>query len=320
MNNIKYNEDKLSSINVRDDVKLTRHFLQSEAANTFKELQNPAPLSSVFQAFCAWGAMLLSTYLTVLYSFYFLPIAILSFGWAQRVLNNIMHDASHKNCFKNSFVNDLFSNCFSSYPLFDNINDYRVKHNAHHAKLGGSEDPDLVCFKKFGGDERVSFGRIYIWRVLSKDVFISSLFGSLFSSSKKSVVGYIFWWISFSLLLSILVSVNYAVSFFLIWNLSRATVFHLIVSFTELTDHACLESESIFSFSRTLPNGAVASYLHPFGDVYHLAHHLIPNVPISKLKHIHKHLVNMEEYKCSSHFESYFVGDNSVVKSIVIKP
>lgn len=64
-------------------------------------------------------------------------------------------------------------------------------------------------------------------------------------------------------------------------------------------DHSGLSPETIIGFTRTSPWGtAFQKFLQPHDDNYHLLHHLLPRVPMSRLHEAHLWLIeNVEVYE-----------------------
>lgn len=302
---------------VNNDIKKTISFLEENYPGNLDSFKKPSSVSSIYQAALAWGLIFLSAYLTYTYSMFFLPITLVIVGSRQRVLNNIIHDASHKNCFTRLKTNDLFATLFACLPLFEDIKKYRKQHNSHHANLSKKEDPDLLETDKLLGNKKITSWNLYISRLFSTTVFLSSFLGRFLTLSFRERVMSLSWWFFFSIITCFFFGIHFSFFVIILWFLSKATIYHAVVSFTELTDHAGLDASSIFSFSRTLPNNLIACIFHPHGDVYHLAHHLLPNIPISKLGRVHNLLMRMEEYKNSPRYQSYFRGEFSVFKTML---
>ncbi|HEU4533529.1 MAG TPA: fatty acid desaturase, partial [Polyangiaceae bacterium] len=99
-----------------------------------------------------------------------------------------------------------------------------------------------------------------------------------------------------------------------LWLLARASTYHLLKVFTELSDHAGLEPGSILSNTRNSPANWLSALLHPHADNYHLAHHLAPRVPTWRLPALHALLLGVEAYRAGHHCDGYFLGRSSVVR------
>jgi fatty acid desaturase len=57
-----------------------------------------------------------------------------------------------------------------------------------------------------------------------------------------------------------------------------------------------------------MPTTPWSLLLHPFNDNYHLTHHLFPNVPVVRLRRLHKQLLKMPEYVRCQRIDGYFTG------------
>ena len=87
--------------------------------------------------------------------------------------------------------------------------------------------------------------------------------------------------------------------FLMLFHISRCTLTYAVYILREIIDHSGLPSTSILSFTRTSPCcNLLQTFLQPYDDNYHLLHHLLPRVPMSKLHTTHEWLVeNVEIYE-----------------------
>lgn len=64
------------------------------------------------------------------------------------------------------------------------------------------------------------------------------------------------------------------------------TSYQAVRLFAEFLDHAGLEPGTVIGFTRNLlQHGLADHFFHPHDDHYHLVHHLLPNVPLSRELH-----------------------------------
>ena len=109
-----------------------------------------------------------------------------------------------------------------------------------------------------------------------------------------------------------------ALEFAALWLVSRATIFHLITTFREISDHVGLRPGSLIGFSRNhTASGLCGALLHPHNNGYHLVHHLNPGMPFYALPQAHALLLAWPEYAAATHCHSYFFGETALVRSWV---
>ena len=101
-------------------------------------------------------------------------------------------------------------------------------------------------------------------------------------------------------------------NFLFLFHFTRCTLSYLVYILREIIDHSGLPSTSILSFTRTSPCcNAFQKFLQPHDDNYHLLHHLLPRIPMSKLHQSHEWLVrHVEVYRNANRHTTYFNGEN----------
>ena len=97
-------------------------------------------------------------------------------------------------------------------------------------------------------------------------------------------------------------SVSIGWRFLMLFHIARCTVTYCVYILREIIDHSGLPSTTIISFTRTSPCcNLFQKFLQPHDDNYHLLHHLLPCVPMSKLHATHEWLIeNVEVYKSAN--------------------
>lgn len=76
-------------------------------------------------------------------------IALIILGGKQLACAIIMHDCSHNAYFTSARWNTLAGNWFGSYPIIQNVDQYRSYHLQHHKFAGLHDDPDLSLTKGY---------------------------------------------------------------------------------------------------------------------------------------------------------------------------
>jgi fatty acid desaturase len=101
----------------------------------------------------------------------------------------------------------------------------------------------------------------------------------------------VLWWSACEALLAAIENTHFALLFLGLWMIARATVFHAITTFREMTDHYGLAQGGIFQYTREIPDcGLISPLIHPHHNGYHLTHHLLPHIPYCHLHTVHSYL------------------------------
>jgi fatty acid desaturase len=277
-----------------------------------RALQGPVLRQSVAALAFDWGLILASWALVFWISPWFVPLAVLLMGSRQRALGNLLHDAGHKMLFPNPGRADGLANLFLGYPLWSPVSFYRDQHGKHHTHLGLEElDPDLIHAEE---DLQGSSWELFLRHTLDGAMFRSNLVAHLPRMTGRELLRTALWWGVFLGVL-FLVSGGAGVLLFAgLWMVSRATVFHAITTFREISDHVGLTPGSVLGFTRNSPHLPFLSFfLHPHQNNYHLTHHLAPKVPFHRLHAAHEIFMAVPEYARAHHCDRYFAGGRSVV-------
>ncbi len=293
------------------DIRSANQFLLD---NNLKEQTHQLMAISTMKALATpltcWLVIMHGWWLTVEISFLFFPLSVLLTGWSMRFMRNILHDACHRVLFKKSRWEDLFANVTAGFPCFESMKHFRKAHLKHHRKLGSPTlDPDFRAAEPQKGRWKWLLEKMTRWKFVQ-----SFLFGnwSQFSLSEKF---YCFmWWFVCLSMISYMHSYLGAAIYVGLWIVAKILVFTPLLSFLVLMDHAGLGGEGIIKRSRTVEQTSLASwFFHPWGDGYHLAHHLFPKVPTYNLKKLHDLLIHWETYNASQITNSYFFGPQGVI-------
>ncbi|AIO36880.1 fatty acid desaturase family protein [Burkholderia cenocepacia] len=242
------------------------------------------------------------------------PIVLVVIGNRQRALGNLLHEASHGNLSPNRRTNDYLARLFLAPPLLNSLRLYRDLHARHHAWLGDAQrDPDLLPSITRDGDRWYD---VYVRYLTQFSVFRGSLIGHFANIDLTNYqrLGIVAWWLTTILSLAA-INLHFAILLVVLWLGSRATAFHAITTFREMTDHYGLERGSIFGFTREIPDHGLAStLLHPHHNGYHLTHHLFPTIPYHQLPNLHKQLTQLDEFADRAEIcTAYLVGAPSSV-------
>lgn len=241
------------------------------------------------------------------------PLAILLVGWRQRALGNLLHDGSHGALLAGRRANRWVTIVLCGLPMLEDFDEYRSCHQRHHKYLGDpARDPDRLV--NAPGVQETALG-LYLHHLRSPAMLRTSVLGNFRATPLRGRVMAMLWWGACITLLAHLGDLALGLRFAALFFVARATVYHAIRVFAEMSDHVIPPpSDVLFGGTRTMPGGWLAMLLNPHHDNYHLAHHLFPRVPTFTLDRLDALLMRVPEYGAALRFSSYFVGPHSVVR------
>lgn len=302
---------------VQEEMLALREALRSrpEWNERFLQLQKPRAAVSLAYIATGWFGLVLSWAMVAWGPLALLPLALLLTASAQRLLGNSLHDAAHGNILRGGET--LFELLLAA-PMFEDFRRYRLLHLRHHASLHEPEnDPDYLPIPERLADGRAgpSAWTVYRRSVCSWRPWWSNCLGELPALGWRERLRILAWWAVAVGVLGAVAGPARALAFAGLWLLSRATAYHALKVFTELADHSGLEVGSVLSYTRNAPRNGLGLLLHPFGDNYHLTHHLAPRVPMPNLHATHLLLWSVPEYRAGHHCDGYFFGRHPVTRS-----
>jgi fatty acid desaturase len=141
---------------------------------------------------------------------------------------------------------------------------------------------------------------LFVYDLFDHVSFFNNAFGGVPDMSVLQLIYFCTWWGAVSLLAGLGENGGpIGWRFLLLWHTARCTVSYVSYIFRELIDHSGLPSDTIITFTRTLPCcNLFQMFLQPHDDNYHLLHHLLPKVPMAQMHNLHLWLVdNIPEYE-----------------------
>ena len=298
---------------VRQDIAgVRRHFAERGELAPFLALQKPRPWSIAATLVLSWALLVVSWWAVTWISLAFAPLALLVMASRQRAIGNALHDSAHGNGIHSARFNQLLL----AAPMFEELHTYRRFHLSHHAELGDpARDPDFIALPLKPGEHELSATQIYFRNALSMRFWLQNVLGQLPALPWPARLRILAWWGALASILAIWFGPGASSTFVLLWMVARGTTYHLVKVFTELADHVGLVRGSIYSDTRNSPKNWLSMILHPHHDNYHLAHHLVPRVPMSRLSELHRMLSSVNDYARGHQCDAYLFGPKSVIRS-----
>lgn len=221
--------------------------------------------------------------------------------------------------------NDIIADIFLAPAFLTTAKLQREAHSAHHHYLGTAADPDhgannptslkhyRVCrssncqcgsfytqLNLQTGHASTSILSLFLYDLLDPTSWYQNAIGS-FTSAPYFLTA---WWTLVTLLTSLLepssspvtslfsFPIPRGITFPVLFHLTRITLSHTFYILRETIDHSGLQPTSILAFTRSSPCcNAFQKFLQPHDDNYHLLHHLLPRIPMTRLHEAHIWLV-----------------------------
>ncbi|MDH1281557.1 fatty acid desaturase [Ectopseudomonas chengduensis] len=306
-------ERNLFEEKVRLDLKKFRADMDAlKLRRNIVDLMRQSTLKSICYIAFEYLIIAFSVCLVVSWSYWFIPLAVILVGSRQRALVVLVHEGAHRNLSSIVLLNDVMTKLFCALPMLISLDSYRYIHGEHHRFLGDPEkdsdylhDPDLV---------RKGWVKLYCSEFLSMESWLGNAFGYPVALRLASI-GLLWWGVVVGLMFYFF-GLETVVVFAILWILSRATVYHAIISFVIISDHVGLVPGGIMNFARNHPStGFLRKMVHPHFNGLHLTHHLLPTVPYHNLKKVHEFLLVIPDYNNAEHCSTYFTGRHSVIRS-----
>jgi len=269
-----------------------------------KALHRPLLWRSAAGLASDWGLILAAFACVLAWGWLAVPPALLIIGNRQRALGNLMHDAAHGSFGANRSQADVIAQFCLFRPMCNDLALYRAEHFAHHRRLGvPGHDPDLIHCED---DLTKSWAGLWWRHVADMAAWKGSVLAHIPRAPAAERCWFAIWWGGLLALLALLISPRAALEFLALWLAARATTFHAITIFREISDHAGLRPGTLLGFSRnTTARGVLNALFHPHHNGLHLVHHLNPGMPFHALPAAHRLLLAWPEYAAAAHCGSY---------------
>lgn len=216
--------------------------------------------------------------------------AFLLMGRAHCRFAILMHEAAHRLLFTNRTANDLVGRWLLAYPTFVPFDLYRGGHLAHHRDELGPEEPDIPLYRGY------PIAPQSLRRKLVRDATGRTglkLHKGLVRAcaSKLPAVRRVGWSIVATQLViaAVFVAMGHPWLYLLLWFLPHMTVWRVLNRLRAIAEHGGMRHDPDKRRStHTVRQHPLARFwIVPYHTGWHLAHHVDPGIPHSRLPQLH---------------------------------
>ncbi len=249
----------------------------------------------------------------------FAPMAILGvFAVAafQHRLSGLAHDAGHYTLFKDRLANELASDLLLMFPLVAITRNYREAHLGHHRYVNDpARDPDLVRLNH-PEPHRFPISRPRFWlRYVVRGLWPPSILRYLLGRARAAngetpgagraargvyrdrvarTMRGAYWLAAMAL---VQVSGSWPV-FWLFWVVPLLTAYPFYMQLREIAHHSNAPDDGDLTNSRVFRvHPALSVAVFPYGQAFHLTHHLFAMVPHHRIAEAHAILSRYRPYR-----------------------
>ncbi|MEX2489330.1 MAG: fatty acid desaturase family protein [Pseudomonadales bacterium] len=252
-----------------------------------------------------WGVMALTFIVAANYpNPLTILLALIVIGSRQLGLGILVHECGHRTLFTSNFWNDFCGRWLAGYPVFSNMDAYMRGHWKHHREAGTEGDPDLPNYKDYPVP-RSSFKR-KVKRDLTGQVGwrrIKSIYAAIghLSALDPGTRQYLSRSLAVNVGLLAIFSAFGHPWLYLLWIGAFMTSHMLVTRIRQIAEHAAVPNQYSLDpreNTRTLLiNPVERFFIAPHQVNFHLEHHLMPSVPIYRLKRLHEILKSKRYYE-----------------------
>jgi fatty acid desaturase len=226
----------------------------------------------------------------------------------QHRMSALAHEASHFVLFRKPLANELVSDLLLLFPLMALTQRYRASHFGHHRFVNDPErDPDwmrLAAFEPMAFPiAKRRFWARYVLRALWPPAILRYLLGrakaanladsdsasqpikSVYRASVAKRMRGAFW----LLVLTLVHATGGWTLFALFWIFPLVTFYPLFMLLREIAHHANAPDDGLLTSSRLFEVHPVLGWaVFPYGQNFHLIHHLFASIPHHRLPRVHE--------------------------------
>ncbi len=249
-------------------------------------------------------------------------LPILGFGVflvsvGQHRLSGLAHDASHYALFRNRLANELVADLFLMFPILALTQKYRAAHLGHHQFVNDPErDSDLIRLNHPEPHHfpisKWAFWRRYVIQALWPPTILRYLYGRarsaklgngsaetpgprpIYRASVAKRLRGAYW---LSVLTVVHASGGWPI-FWLFWVLPLLTFYPLLMQLREIAHHSNAPDDGDLTNSRVFRvHPILRACVFPYGQDFHLTHHLFMTIPHYRLPEAHDILNRYRPYR-----------------------
>lgn len=222
-------------------------------------------------------------------------LAVALLGARQLGFGILMHEAGHRLLFRSRAVNEWVGTWLIAPPTFGNMAAYMRGHLEHHRLAGTEDDPDLANYR----DYPIARSRLRrkLWRDISGQTGWKTLkrigvglghLSRLDPETRASLLR----GLGFNALLFLLLLALGQGWLYLLWVVAFLCVNPLVSRVRQVGEHAAvpdrLSADPRLNTRTIVPSFLARLFICPHQVSYHLEHHLLPSVPIYRLRRLHE--------------------------------
>jgi fatty acid desaturase len=283
---------------------------EAKLEDAFAALHEKSLLRYVAAAATSWAVLIGAVFAAWTLHWTLAAPALFIVANRQRAIGNLIHDFSHGGFGGRGDLADRIGAVLVALPMFATFANYRRVHLAHHLYLGSAtHDPEFIQDAAKQGATPLETLKRYVF---DGNAWLGSIHGLFLSDGAVGKAKIIVWWAATLGLLALFVSPGFAIFFAAMWMVSRASVYHVVTMFRELSDHVGLPIGGILSYTRSAPlSGLLKPFMHPYDNGRHVVHHLFPGIPHYNFHKAHRLLMAWPEFAAAEHCEGYFAPEGA---------
>lgn len=304
---------------------ITPRFSLKEGSNAYRSLREEITKNGILEPQYGYYAVLFITttlgFFGSLYLIYnstslvWTTIWTIIFAFFTVQFAGLSHDAGHRSIFRSVRWNNLTGHIISSL-MANGFEQWRLKHNLHHAHTNDDEDPDIhlpvISFTQKIAASKHGFARILvryqyaIYYFLGTLVIFSTRMNNVSFMRRKGFQRYYLWHIP----VYVIGLMFWFIGPFVFFGPIRGLIFFIVFSLTAGTymfqvfapNHKGMpyvKEGTKFSFleqqirtSRNLSSNPLTDYVY-LGLNYQIEHHLFPSCPRNRLKDVRPYVKDL---------------------------
>ena len=240
-------------------------------------------------------------------------VVVILLGGRQMAFGVLIHETGHKTFFSSQRANEFVGTWLSGYWVFSDKDAYMQGHLVHHHATGTPDDPDLknywdypVSQSRFSRKVTRDLTGQLGWRRLRSIYRSLRRLDQLPVNIRRTLIRSL---VCNLALLAICAAFGQA-WLYLLWVIAFMTSHMLIARIRQISEHAAVPD--LYDLdprknTRTIYINPLERLLVAPHDLnYHLEHHLLPSVPIYRLRELHQLLLSRGYYKEVDFPRGYF--------------